>query len=269
MKEPKLNRVVALIVGLAVLSASCAADSNDDVVGAGQQSTVAPEATTETSASSQDEAADESSNAAEEPATAETQNGDESTYEIEVWADNWMAVYVNGELVGEDSVPITTERSFNAEAFTFNATTPFTVAIEAKDFKETDSGLEYIGERNQQMGDGGVIAQITDTATGALVGATDESWRALVIHRAPLNTECEGDSDPDATCQSEITEAPANWVAADFDDSGWTSATEWSESAVSPKDGYDQISWDETAMLIWGTDLEVDNTVLLRSTVGA
>ena len=80
----------------------------------------------------------------------------------EVWADNWFALYVNGELVGEDSTPITTERSFNAETITFTATYPLTIAIEAKDFKETDSGIEYIGERNQQMGDGGLIAQIKD-----------------------------------------------------------------------------------------------------------
>ena len=66
--------------------------------------------------------------------------GATSTFRVEVWADNWMAVYVDGVLIGEDSVPITTERSFNAETFTFEATYPFTIAIEAKDFKETDSG---------------------------------------------------------------------------------------------------------------------------------
>ena len=40
-------------------------------------------------------------------------------------------MYVNGELVGEDSVTITTERSFNAETITFDATYPLTIAIEA------------------------------------------------------------------------------------------------------------------------------------------
>jgi hypothetical protein len=74
------------------------------------------------------------------------------TFKIEVWGDNWVSVSANGEVVGEDSVPITTERSFNAETFSFQAAYPFTVAIEAKDFKETDSGIEYIGEANQQMG---------------------------------------------------------------------------------------------------------------------
>ncbi|MGL4744732.1 MAG: hypothetical protein ACRCXL_10160, partial [Dermatophilaceae bacterium] len=61
----------------------------------------------------------------------------EGTFTAEVWADNWFALYVNGELVGEDSVPITTERSFNAETVTFTASYPFTLAIEAKDYTET------------------------------------------------------------------------------------------------------------------------------------
>jgi hypothetical protein len=62
----------------------------------------------------------------------------------EIWADHWFVLWVNGELIGEDSVPITTERSFNAETFEFEATYPLTIAIEAKDFKETESGIEYI-----------------------------------------------------------------------------------------------------------------------------
>ena len=137
-----------------------------------------------------------------------------------MWADNWMAVYVDGQLIGEDSVPITTERSFNAEVFALEASYPFTVAIEAKDFKETDSGLEYIGEANQQMGDGGVIAQITATATGEIVGVTDASWATLVVHQAPLNPECESDPDPNATCEFVITETPSDWTAVSFDDRG-------------------------------------------------
>ena len=192
-----------------------------------------------------------------------------STFKADVWADNWFALYANGVLIGEDSVPITTERSFNSETFTFDASYPLTIAIEAKDFKENDSGLEYIGQQNQQMGDGGLIAQFTDTATGEVVAVTDGTWSALVIHRAPLNPECESAADPTTTCLSEISAAPDDWTAVDFDASGWDTATVWTESDVSPKDGYNQISWDPSAELIWGSDLEIDNTVLLRSSVPA
>lgn len=196
-------------------------------------------------------------------------DGASSTFVAEVWADNWFSLSVNGELVGEDSVPITTERSFNAETLTFEATYPFTIAVEAKDFKETDSGIEYIGENNQQMGDGGLILQITDQATGAIVAATSDEWRALVIHEAPLNKDCEKSADPDSECESRIVDAPSGWSDVDFDDAAWANATVWSSSAVGPKDGYDEISWSSSAQLIWGTDLESDNTVLVRFTVGS
>ena len=189
-------------------------------------------------------------------------------FTAEVWADNWFALYVNGELVGEDSVPITTERSFNAEVIEFSATYPLTIGIEAKDFKETDSGLEYIGTDRQQMGDGGIIAQITDRCTGERIAVTSDAWKALVIHRAPLNPECVDDATPDVTCEFESTEAPDDWMSADFDDSEWDAATVWSVNDVQPKDGYEEITWDESAELIWGSDLKIDNTVLLRFSVG-
>ncbi len=203
---------------------------------------------------------------AKEPASSQDAA---SEFKAEVWADNWFALYVNGELVGEDSTPITTERSFNAETITFTATYPLTIAIEAKDFKETDSGLEYIGERNQQMGDGGIIAQFTDLNTGKIVAVTNSGWKVLVIHRAPLNPDCEKASDPNTACRFEKTEAPSDWTGADFDASQWAIATEWTEAAVRPRGGYNEIQWHESARLIWGSDLEIDNTILLRLTVPA
>jgi len=57
-------------------------------------------------------------------------------YSVDVWADNWFQLNVDGVIVAEDSVPITTERSFNAESFTFDAEPPFTLGLIAKDFKE-------------------------------------------------------------------------------------------------------------------------------------
>lgn len=250
----------ASLAALALGATACSSNSSSDSADVAQQ-----EAVSDTAANASTEAS-EAPDTESGDAQAASSTGD-STFKIEVWADNWMAVYVNGELVGEDSVPITTERSFNAETFTFEASYPFTLAIEAKDFKETDSGIEYIGQQKQQMGDGGIIAQVTDLSTGTVVASTNSSWIALVIHRAPLNTECVHDSDPDATCEFEITEAPNGWTSEGFDASAFSSATEWSADAVGPKDGYDEINWDSSAQLIWGTDLEVDNTILLRTTV--
>ncbi|MFT7621407.1 MAG: hypothetical protein ACI9WU_000570, partial [Myxococcota bacterium] len=55
-----------------------------------------------------------------------------------------------------------------------------------------------------------------------------------------------------------------DWKSEDFDDSAWTNASVYSEAAVSPKDGYDKITWDPSAELIWGADLETHNTILCR-----
>lgn len=176
---------------------------------------------------------------------------------------------MGGTQVAEDSVPITTERSFNAESFTFTAERPFVLGLVAKDFKENDTGLEYIGSRRQQMGDGGVILQIRD-ASGASVVVSNSDWQCHVIHTAPLDKSCEGESDPvagTAPCGFEASEEPEGWDTSDFDASYWANATVYTEAEVDPKMGYDDISWDASAKLIWGPDLEQSNTVLCRLTV--
>jgi len=191
------------------------------------------------------------------------------TYSADVWADNWFAMYIDGNLVAEDSVPIATERSFNAESFSFDAEPPFTIGLIAKDFKENDTGLEYIGSRRQQMGDGGVIVQIKD-ASGNTVAVSDESWVCTVTHEAPLDKSCEKEDNPvagEGACAFNTTEIPKDWNLPNFDAQGWQAASVYSEREVSPKHGYDDISWDSSAQLIWGPDLETSNTILCRLTV--
>jgi len=208
------------------------------------------------------------SNTTTQTTTAQNTNTNQltSSYTIDVWADNWFALYVNGQKVGEDSVSIRTERSFNKETFSFDATLPMTVAIEAKDYIETDSGLEYIGANNQQMGDGGIIAQIKD-ASGNTVASTSGDWKAFVTHFAPLDKSCESSNNPETDCLFTITESPTNWTTVAFDDSGWDNASVYTEAQVSPKDGYNEVIWDSAAQFIWGQDLEQVNTVLLRTQV--
>ncbi|WP_417258151.1 PEBP family protein [Celeribacter sp.] len=191
------------------------------------------------------------------------------TFTADVWADNWFEMRIDGVQVAEDSVPITTERSFNAESFSFDAERPFVVGLVAKDFKANDTGLEYIGTPRQQMGDGGVILQILDAA-GAPVAVSNDDWQCLVIHTAPLDKSCETATDPmagEGACQFELSDEPAGWDTAEFDASDWPHANVYSEREVSPKDGYDKINWVEGAELIWGPDLEQSNTILCRLTV--
>jgi hypothetical protein len=157
--------------------------------------------------------------------------------------------------------------SFNAESFSFTTTLPAQISVIAKDFKESDSGLEYIGSRRQQIGDGGFIAQFTDADSNRLLAVTDESWVCKAIHQAPLNRDCERSSNPDKDCRSRIQDEPENWKDAAFDDSGWPGAVVHSAQAVRPHGGYNRISWHPAAKLIWTEDLEVDNTLLCRLTL--
>ena len=97
------------------------------------------------------------------------------SFSADIWADNWFSMYVNGKLVGQDSVPITTTKSFNKETITFSASYPLTIAFVAKDYVENSSGLEYIGTSNQQIGDGGLSAQVIEKESQRIVAVTDKS----------------------------------------------------------------------------------------------
>ena len=52
-----------------------------------------------------------------------------------------------------------------------------------------------------------------------------------------------------------------------YDASGWDSATEYTAAEVGPKDGYNEVSWDASAKLIWAGSLTQDNTILFRTVV--
>ena len=188
----------------------------------------------------------------------------------EIWVDNWFAMSVNGAPLIEDSVPFKTERSFNAERVTFSADLPATVAFEFRDFRENDTGLEYIGTGRQQVGDGGAIVQFTDAETGAVLNVSDSNWKCMVINHAPMDEACANESDPkvaEGLCAADIADAPFGWTDPDFDDSLWAAATEHSVREVRPKDGYDEVDWKPSAKLIWSDNLKLDNTVLCRAII--
>jgi hypothetical protein len=215
--------------------------------------------------------ADNSSGSATSTATTTPTSPTTATarsFKAEVWADNWFSLYVGESYVGEDSVPITTERSFNAETLSFSASYPFVLNFIVKDYKQNDTGLEYIGTAKQQIGDGGFITQITDTTTGKVVAASSSAVKCTVIHTAPLNTACAAEASPTlASCGATITAEPTTWKAAGFDASGWQSASVYSAAEVGVKDGYNTVAWDASAKLIWSADLKADNTLLCKLSV--
>lgn len=64
----------------------------------------------------------------------------------------------------------------------------------------------------------------------------------------------------------EHTPIPENWFAVDFDDRSWTTATEYSEERVRPKEAFHRAEF-AGAKWIWTEDLELDNTVIFRTRV--
>ncbi len=192
------------------------------------------------------------------------------TIKAQIWVDNWFALYSGDTLIKEDSVPYNTERSFNTESFTFTTALPAQLSVVMKDFKEDDTGLEYIGSSHQQAGDGGFIAQFIDGATGKTLAVSDDSWRCTVIHKAPINLdECEKSSNPQQVCKSKIDAEPANWKSTGFDDRSWPQATVHSAWAVQPHGDFNWFDWKMSAKFIWSSDLVRDNTVLCRFTIPA
>ena len=201
-----------------------------------------------------------------------TPAGTAQTINAAVWSDNWFALYVDETLVKEDSVAITTERSFNSEVFSFDATYPLHINVVLKDYIQNDTGLEYIGTDRQQIGDGGFIAQFSDAATGTRIAVTNSSWKCTPIHIAPLEPACAAAANPTAgqgACTNTIVPEPDGWKTQGFDDTAWPAATVYDAGAVGPKEGYDDISWDRSAQFIWGPDLKTNNTVLCRVTIQA
>lgn len=72
--------------------------------------------------------------------------------------------------------------------------------------------------------------------------------RCLVVYRALLDRACERDPVAgQSACEFEETSFPADWTAAEFDESAWPAAIEYYAREVDPKDGCDQITWDPSA----------------------
>ncbi|MEO0054706.1 MAG: hypothetical protein RLZZ50_653, partial [Verrucomicrobiota bacterium] len=168
------------------------------------------------------------------------------TVKLNIYADNWFMLYVNGRLVAVDPIPFTPH---NVVSVDFLPEYPMTIAVLAKDNADPVTGLEY-GDR---IGDGGFILKFAD---GTVTNAT---WRAKCFSRGPIG----GDVKNPRVASEPL---PQNWWAADFDDSRWPQAKEYSAAVVDPKSPYYEYDF-KNAEFIWTDDLAIDNTVVFRTRV--
>jgi hypothetical protein len=168
------------------------------------------------------------------------------TMKLNVYADNWFMLYVNGRLVAVDPIQFTPH---NVVSVDFLPEYPMTIAVLAKDNADPKTGMEY----GTSIGDGGFCLKFAD---GTVTNAT---WKAKNFFHGPVN----GDTANPQVIQEPL---PANWWATDFDDSTWKHAKEYTIEEVDPKQPYFENDF-EGAKFIWTDDIALDNTVIFRTKV--
>jgi len=170
------------------------------------------------------------------------------TIKLNVYADNWFILYINGKLRVVDSVDFLPHNVVTVDIL---PEYPMTIAILAKDNADPKTGLEY----GNHIGDAGLILKFADGTV------TNAKWKAKSFFKGPLNRDV---TNPKVSHEP----IPANWYAVDFDDAKWSQATEYTEERVNPKEPYYKADF-KGAKFIWSEDLDLDNTVIFRTKIEA
>jgi phosphatidylethanolamine-binding protein (PEBP) family uncharacterized protein len=168
------------------------------------------------------------------------------TVRLNVYADNWFMLYINGKLAAVDPIEFTPHNVVSVDIL---PEYPMTIAVLAKDNADPKTGLEY----GSQIGDGGLVVKFGD---GTVTNAT---WKAKSFFSGPVN----GDT---VNPQVKLEPLPHDWWAVNFDDRAWPRAKEYSVEQVNPKPPYFAGDF-QGAKFIWSDDLALDNTVIFRTVI--
>lgn len=171
----------------------------------------------------------------------------DDTIKANVYADNSFRLYINGELVAVDSIAFVPHNVVSVDVL---PAYPMTIAVMAIDNADPTTGMEYA---NTNIGDGGFILKFGDGTV------TDSTWKAMKVSWGPVN----GDT---TNPRVESVAVPKNWFTEDFDDRGWSQATEYTEEQVGPKEPFFEHDF-KGATFIWSGDVKLDNVVLFRKVV--
>jgi hypothetical protein len=168
------------------------------------------------------------------------------TVKVNVYADNWFVLYINGKQVAVDPIDFLPH---NVVTLDILPEYPMTIAVMAMDNADPKTGCEY----GNRIGDGGFILRFSD---GTI---SDARWKAKSFFTGPLNRDV---TKPKVG----RVVVPDNWFETNFDDSKWESATEFSEQQVGPKQTFYDFDF-QGAKFIWSRDLALDNTVIFRTRI--
>lgn len=169
------------------------------------------------------------------------------TIKLNVYADNWFILYINGEQVAVDPIKFIPHNVVSVDVL---PSYPMTIAVMARDNADPKTGMEYA---NTQIGDGGFVLKFGDGTV------TNGTWKAKRFSWGPINRDLKSP-------RVENLPIPEDWYAIGFDDSSWEFAKEYSEDQVSPKQPFYDHDF-KGASFIWTDDLEIDNTVIFRTVV--
>lgn len=168
------------------------------------------------------------------------------TIRVNVYADNWFALYINGKLTAVDSIDFIPHNVVSVDIL---PEYPMTIAVMAKDNADPKTGLEY----GNHIGDGGFVLKFADGTV------TDAKWKAKSFFKGPLKGDAQNP-------KVQHTPIPTNWFAVNFDDHAWSNATEFTEQRVNPKESFYSADF-KGAKFIWAEDLDLDNTVIFRTRI--
>ena len=168
------------------------------------------------------------------------------TIKVNVYADNWFMMYLNGKLAAVDSIDFLPHNVVTVDIL---PEYPLTIAILAKDNADPKTGMEY----GNHIGDAGFIIKFADGTV------SNASWKAKSFFKGPLNRDT-------ANPKVEHTAVPENWNAVNFDDSKWPQAVEYTEQRVNPKEAFFK-AYFAGAKFIWTADLDLDNSVIFRTRI--
>lgn len=168
------------------------------------------------------------------------------TVRAAMYADNWFALYVNGKQVAVDSIDFLPHNVVSVDIL---PEYPMAIAVLAKDNADPATGCEY----GRQIGDGGFILKFGDGTV------TSSSWKAKCFMHGPIDRNT---ADPKVRAEP----LPEGWMRPDFDDSSWASAVEYPQERIQPKEPFFAHDFSG-AKWIWTGDLDLDNTVILRTRV--
>lgn len=203
-----------------------------------------------------------------------------------IFADNYFEMYINGVPVGKDPIPFT---EFNSNIIQFKVNKPFDIAVLAVDWEENlGTGTELNRNVKAHPGDGGFVAVFKDESNQT-VAITDGDWKAQNYYTSPISDlSClseSGSARLSTNCTIQGTDnaselygvhwaIPTGWQQQGFDDSQWPAANTFTNDTVGVdnKKSYTNFTdiFDDSnndAQFIWSANLNLDNKILLRTTV--